>query len=325
MVSDASLGVASEVIRIVAEPNTFVVIAGTALGGYTQRVTVIGETGQWQLTGEDKILLYTNKERYLRFLPEPKKRAYILLFEASKSGNDFADSEYARDFKSTKKVIPNFATYYTIHTEDGGDTDYHDVTLTVALIGASKAGVVPNGVHPGGDDIIVDPIPPVTLPPPSDGGNNVTISTGGTGNPDVSVTTSGTDANVSVTTQGPGMPNVSVNTPGGNVSVTGTDVGVRTDADGQPIPTGSYLLRNVYTNCDLTAVLDTSPAMMFLSGQVPVEWRTWRIAVDGNGRVSISNHSKTSRYLQDGATLVDTTSPNPVRLIRALTETEERY
>ncbi|KAJ6559353.1 hypothetical protein B0H10DRAFT_2119591 [Mycena sp. CBHHK59/15] len=265
MVSDASLGVASEVIRIVAEPNTFVVIAGTALGGYTQRVT-------------DKILLYTNKERYLRFLPEPKKRAYILLFEASKSGNDFADSEYARDFKSTKKVIPNFATYYTIHTEDGGDTDYHDVTLTVALIG-----------------------------------------TGGTGNPDVSVTTSGTDANVSVTTQGPGMPNVSVNTPGGNVSVTGTDVGV------VPHPYGSYLLRNVYTNCDLTAVLDTSPAMMFLSGQVPVEWRTWRIAVDGNGRVSISNHSKTSRYLQDGATLVDTTSPNPVRLIRALTETEERY
>ncbi|KAJ7230362.1 hypothetical protein GGX14DRAFT_410535 [Mycena pura] len=334
MASDTGLGIASEAIRIVVEPNTFVVIGGTALGGYTQRLTVLRGADQWQLTGQDRVLTNDNTN-YLSFQPVNKKEAYIFLFEAAKSGSDFMDSEYARDFKATKHVVPNFATYYTIHTEDGGDTDFHDITLTVALIGASKDGNPPTG------EVAVDPpttnetAQPDEEETPSNAGAserpNVVVSTTGS-NSNVSVTTDGINKpNVSVTTQGPSPSTISINTGGSgnpNVSVvtTGTgSVSVGVDAAGQVIPTGAFILRNVFTNCDMTAVIDTSPVMMFLGGQVPVEWRTWNVEIDGSGRVSISNKVKAHRYLQEGGTLVETTTPSPVRLIRALTENQERY
>ncbi|KAJ6609587.1 hypothetical protein B0H10DRAFT_2225812 [Mycena sp. CBHHK59/15] len=134
MAADKGFGTANEVIRIVVEPNTFVVLSGTALSLATQRVTVIREGQELYLTGKDNVLLYNDKDRYLSFLPVGKKTALILLFESVQT-DSLRDSEYARDFKATK-----------IHTEDGGDTDFHDTTLAVALIAAGKK----NGNHDDG-------------------------------------------------------------------------------------------------------------------------------------------------------------------------------
>ncbi|KAJ7120318.1 hypothetical protein C8R44DRAFT_737139 [Mycena epipterygia] len=161
MGSDPGFGVASEVIRIVVEPNTFVIIGGTALGAYTQRLTVLREADEWQLIGLDKVLIY-DRTSYLSFGPVSETVAYILLFESSSQGGEFEESEYGRDFKSTKHVVPNFATYYTcmvpqlpysqIHTKDGGDNDLHNITLSVALIGATKGRTGSNCAEPGGSD-----------------------------------------------------------------------------------------------------------------------------------------------------------------------------
>ncbi|KAJ7452977.1 hypothetical protein B0H11DRAFT_2072118 [Mycena galericulata] len=336
MASDKSLGIASEAIRIVVEPNTFVIIGGTALGGDTKRLTVLRGADQWQLTGEDQVLTHENMT-YLSFQPVNEKIAYIFLLEAAKSGTDFVESEYARDFKATKHVVPDFATYYTIHTEDGEGNNFHDITLTVALIGASKGNNARTGVAP-----ITSESPSVAAStrqndsrafPTSRGvdnrnllvptrGSTLDNSRGSVGNGSarprkVSTGTRGLNSSASSkNTVGPTDVNAPVVTSGLNAM----SVGVKTDTD---IPTGTFILRNVYTNCELTAVIDTSPAMMFPTGQVPVEWRTWKIAVDGSGRLSMSNQVKTQRYLQDGATLVETGNPSPVRLIRANTQSQE--
>ncbi|KAJ7120317.1 hypothetical protein C8R44DRAFT_737138 [Mycena epipterygia] len=348
MASDKSLGIASEAIRIVVEPNTFVIIGGTALGGDTKRLTVLRGADQWQLTGQDQVLTHENTT-YLSFQPVNEKIAYIFLLEAAKSGADFVESEYARDFKATKHVVPDFATYYTIHTEDGEGNNFH---LTVALIGASKGNNALTGVA-----TITSESPSVTAStgqndsrasPTSRGvdnrnllaptrGSTLDNSRGSVGNGSarprkVSTATRGLNSSASSkNTVGPTDAKASVITSGLNAMSVGVD------AD---IPTGTFILRNVYTNCELTAVIDTSPAMMFPTGQVPVEWRTvrsppvpqycdlppnfkWKIAVDGSGRVSMSNQVKTHRYLQEGATLVETGNPSPVRLIRANTQSQE--
>ncbi|KAJ7450942.1 hypothetical protein B0H11DRAFT_2289117 [Mycena galericulata] len=151
MGSDPGFGVASEVIRIVVEPNTFVIIGGTALGAYTQRLTVLREADEWQLIGLDKVLIY-DRTSYLSFGPFSETVAYIFLFESSSQGGEFEESEYARDFKSTKHVVPNFATYYTIHAKDGSDNDSHNITLSVALISATKSRTGSNCAEPGGSD-----------------------------------------------------------------------------------------------------------------------------------------------------------------------------
>ncbi|KAF7341336.1 hypothetical protein MVEN_01870100 [Mycena venus] len=405
---------------------------------------------------------------HLSFQPIKEKAAYIFWFETAKSGSDFMESEYARDFKATKHVVPNFATYYTIHSEDKGADGFHEISLTVALIGASKASNMPTGVAPfasGSPNVgvsITQNDSGVSVPTQGLKSPNVSVTTGGlnpststTGidsgvsvtegarsrkvsiatrrqnssvsttanNSRISVTTQGvtsrllsvptrapnsfassiststggpTDTNVSagvedtvsatqnnsgvsvadqgaesrsvavatrgpnpftsttrnnsrvsVATKGVGSRQVSVATRGSNSSTnlistsiggftdtsesvvtTGLhsmSLGVRMDADVQPIPTGSFILRNVCTNYELTAVIDTSPAMMFSTGQVPVEWRTWKIAVEGSGDMTISNQVKTHRYLQEGASLVETGNPNPVRLIRAVTQSQECY
>ncbi|KAJ7733906.1 hypothetical protein B0H16DRAFT_1578561 [Mycena metata] len=406
MASDTGLGIANDAIRIVVQPNTFVIIGGTALGRYTQRLTVLRGADQWQLTGQDQVLTHDNT-RYLSFQPVQEKSAYIFLFEAAKSGSDFMDSEYARDFKATKHVVPHFATYYTIHTEDGGDDDFHDITLTVALIGASKGSNVPTGVAPiasgspnaavsttqnnsiatndvdvpvntdrSRKDLIATPASNSSTPTTGNNSvlpcNSTSLPTCPTGGPNWSTSTTGNNLRASVTNEGvknrqdsvatrganlftPSAnadgpldtvtsvvatsfdpvsidrgPNSSANTDeplDTNVSVVTTSfdpVSMDMAADVEPIPTGSFILRNVHTNCELTAVIDTSPAMMFPTGTVPVEWRTWKIAMDDSGRVFMSNEVKTHRYLQEGGSLVETANPNPVRLIRASAVTQSQ-
>ncbi|KAJ6559352.1 hypothetical protein B0H10DRAFT_2225810 [Mycena sp. CBHHK59/15] len=138
------LGNAGEVIRVVVEPNTLVVIAGTATGGsYTQRVTVMSSDKQWLLSGNNTVLMLDGAgEPVLTFPPRAEKAAFILLFEAAKPEGDFFDAEVAPDYKANKHVIDGFATYYTFHSEDGGDRDFNDCTLSVALIAATKSGAI---------------------------------------------------------------------------------------------------------------------------------------------------------------------------------------
>ncbi|KAJ7195118.1 hypothetical protein GGX14DRAFT_575888 [Mycena pura] len=97
----SGFGIANEVIRIVVEPNTFMIVGGTALGRYTQRLTVLREADEWRLNELDKVLIY-DRTRYLSFVPVNKTVAYILLFESSGQDLENAESQYARDFKSTK-------------------------------------------------------------------------------------------------------------------------------------------------------------------------------------------------------------------------------
>ncbi|KAJ7733901.1 hypothetical protein B0H16DRAFT_156997 [Mycena metata] len=434
MASDTGLGIASDAIRIVVQPNTFVIIGGTALGRYTQRLTVIRGADKWQFTEQNQVLTHDNTT-YLTFQPVQEKSAYIFFLQAAESGSDSMDSEYARKFKATKHVVPHFATYYTIHTENGEDNDFRDITLTVALIGASKGSNVPTGVAP-----IASGSPNAAVSPPQNNSvatkdvesyNNVSVTTPAsnssssttgnnsrvpvttdrsrkdsvatpasnsstptsrnnfrtsvrkaTGGPNWSTSTTGNNFRASVATEGVNRRKDSVATRGANsftpsanadgpldtntsvvatsLDPVSTDVGgpnqeadsftssantdepldtdfsvittssdpvsidVNKAADFEPIPTGSFILRNVHTNCELTAVIDTSPAMMFPTGTVPVEWRTWKIAMDDSGRVFMSNEVKTHRYLQDGGSLVETANPNPVRLIRASAVTQSQ-
>ncbi|KAJ7718571.1 hypothetical protein DFH07DRAFT_947282 [Mycena maculata] len=146
MGSDPGFGVASEVIRIVVEPNTFVIIGGTALGGHAQCLTILRETDAWPLIGLDNVLMYDSLASYLSFAPVNKTVAYVLLFEPLRQGPELGELEYARDFESTKHIVPNFATYYTIHTKNGSDSG---CTLSVALIGATKGRAKSNGAEPG--------------------------------------------------------------------------------------------------------------------------------------------------------------------------------
>ncbi|KAF7341309.1 hypothetical protein MVEN_01867200 [Mycena venus] len=170
MDSDPGFGVASEVIRIVVEPNTFMIIGGTALGEYTQRLTILREADEWQLIGLQKVLICDRTRRCLSFAPVEKTVTYILLFESASQGSEFVESEYTRDFKSTKHIIPNFATYYTIHTENGSDDRFPDITLSVALIAATKGGTASNsrddklnshpGMNPDEPEPILEPFRP---------------------------------------------------------------------------------------------------------------------------------------------------------------------
>ncbi|KAJ7733900.1 hypothetical protein B0H16DRAFT_1731995 [Mycena metata] len=143
-----ALGTAGEVIRIVVEPDTLVIIGGTATGSVTQRVTVLGVLGEekkWVLSGENNILTVEGSEDpCLTFPPSDKKASYILLFESDTGGSDFNDAEVAPDYKANKHIVEGFATYYTFHAEQGDDQDYHDITLSVVLIGATKPGVGPS-------------------------------------------------------------------------------------------------------------------------------------------------------------------------------------
>ncbi|KAJ7195119.1 hypothetical protein GGX14DRAFT_677562 [Mycena pura] len=353
MAFDMSLGIASEAIRIVVEPNTFVLIGGTSLSG---RLTVLRGADQWQLAGQDQALTHDNKP-YLSFQPVEEKVAYLLLLETAQSGSsNFVDAEYARDFKATKHVVPNFATYYTIHVADEADESF---TLTIALIGASKAAGVapiasesPNLTGPIGQnnpdasvgesygvrrrkDSIRLAGPNSSTNSFSTGPNDASLSVVTPSlrqnNPGVSVTGRYSTKSRKVSTRpiGPKSStglndvdtNVSVVTPG--LDSTSRDVIVDEPIGVQPLPTGFFILRNVYTNYELTAVIDTSPAMLFATGQVPVEWRTWKIALSGSDCVLMSNEVKTHRYLQEGATLVETKSPNPIRLIRTVTQDQE--
>ncbi|KAJ7120316.1 hypothetical protein C8R44DRAFT_877755 [Mycena epipterygia] len=135
-----ALGTAGEVIRIVVEPDTLVIIGGTATGSVTQRVTVLGNEGEkWVLSGENSVLtVEESEEQCLTFSPSDKKASFILLFESGMHGSDFNDAEVAPDYKANKHVVDGFATYYTFHAEQGDDQDYHDTTLSVVLIGATK-------------------------------------------------------------------------------------------------------------------------------------------------------------------------------------------
>ncbi|KAF7341337.1 hypothetical protein MVEN_01870200 [Mycena venus] len=134
-----ALGNAGEVIRIVVEPDTLVIIGGTATGSVMQRVTVLSNEGKWVLSGENDVLtLEGSEDQCLTFPPCEKKGSFILLFESGTQGSDFNDAEVAPDYKANKHVVEGFATYYTFHAEQGDDQDYHDTTLSVALIGATK-------------------------------------------------------------------------------------------------------------------------------------------------------------------------------------------
>ncbi|KAJ7718572.1 hypothetical protein DFH07DRAFT_1011702 [Mycena maculata] len=391
MASDTGLGIASNAIRIVVQPNTFIIIGGTALGRYTQRLTVIRGADEWQFTEKDQVLTHDNAT-YLTFQPVQEKSAYIFFLQAAKSGSDVMDLEYARNFKATKHVVPHFATYYTIYTENGGDDGVRDITLTVALIGASKGSSVPTGIAPiasGSPNAAVSTTQnnsvapkdvesynnvPVTNPASnlssSTTGNNsrvpVTIdrsrkdsvatpasnsptpTTGNdfrtsvrkvTGEPNWFTSTTENNFRAPLATEGAKnrKDSVATFTPSANtdgpldtntsVDSTSSDpmtIDVKKAADVEPIPTGSFILKNVHTNCELTAVIDTSPAMMFPTGTVPVEWRTWKIAMDDSGRLFMSNKVKTHRYLQEGGNLVETANPNPIRLIRASAVTQSQ-
>ncbi|KAJ7450944.1 hypothetical protein B0H11DRAFT_2246521 [Mycena galericulata] len=110
-----ALGTAGEVIRIVVEPETLVIIGGTATGSVTQRVTVLGNEGdKWVLSGENSVLTVEgSEEQCLTFSPGDKKASFILLFESGMRGSDFNDAEVAPDYKANKHVVDGFATYYT--------------------------------------------------------------------------------------------------------------------------------------------------------------------------------------------------------------------
>ncbi|KAJ7230363.1 hypothetical protein GGX14DRAFT_553849 [Mycena pura] len=132
------LGNAGEVIRIVVEPDTLVIIGGTATGSVRQRVTVLSNEKQWLLSGENNILMLEGSEyRCLTFPPCDKKAAFILLFESGNEESDLNDAEH---------IVDGFATYYTFHAEQGDDQDYHDTTLSVVLIGATKTPGSPGKV-----------------------------------------------------------------------------------------------------------------------------------------------------------------------------------
>ncbi|KAJ7892134.1 hypothetical protein B0H14DRAFT_3691515 [Mycena olivaceomarginata] len=148
--SNTGLGIASEAIRIVVEPNTFVFI-----GGRTSHCSSWG--GPMATHRKDHVLAHDNRT-YLSFQPVKDKTAYIPLFESTNSGSVFENSGYARDFRATKAggrpwtliflVSTSLSLLAQIHTKDEGDNDCQDITLTVALIGASKAITLPTGIAP---------------------------------------------------------------------------------------------------------------------------------------------------------------------------------
>ncbi|KAJ7479407.1 hypothetical protein B0H11DRAFT_1916406 [Mycena galericulata] len=134
---DTGLGIAGEVLRIIVEPNTFVAIAGTSLGGsMKQRVTITKDNTDYLLGGDGKVLMLNDSASdCLTFLPTTQRTSLFIVFEAAKrKGGDYIASAVHPDYKQTKHIIDGFATYYTFHSEDGGDNDYNDCTLAVALI-----------------------------------------------------------------------------------------------------------------------------------------------------------------------------------------------
>ncbi|KAJ7174837.1 hypothetical protein C8R46DRAFT_1031432 [Mycena filopes] len=140
------LGIVGEVLRIIVEPNTFVAIAGTSLGGSMKRQITITKDGKDYLLGGDGKILEVDgvaTKKCLTFPPAAARTSLFLVFQAApRTSDDYIDSAIHPDYKENKHIIDGYATYYTsrlnvrlqFRVEDGGDNDYKDCTLSVALI-----------------------------------------------------------------------------------------------------------------------------------------------------------------------------------------------
>lgn len=130
---------------ITVDKNNFITIAGTQTALWSQNVTIklingVTET-EYRLDGFVSGPLATSTGvKFVTLGPFPAVVKLNLYFRAKPAGQrDYIMSQLDPDFGSlSSQLDKSYFDVYTMHSEDGGDKDFHNTTLIVSLIDTSK-------------------------------------------------------------------------------------------------------------------------------------------------------------------------------------------
>jgi len=135
-------------IQIAVPAHTFAIIGGTALGIWTQRLTITQMDSQKVyssdvLTGSlitGSLLKTAGGVKAVTLAPQGVDTIVLLNFETLPTGKTFFQpvKSLNSDYETTRLNVDKFATAYLFHTEDGGDNDQHDCNVVATFIDAVK-------------------------------------------------------------------------------------------------------------------------------------------------------------------------------------------
>ncbi|CCM06647.1 uncharacterized protein FIBRA_08930 [Fibroporia radiculosa] len=74
----------------------------------------------------------------LRSQPEQRTVTLVFTVQTEADGSFMPLKALSSDYTKNNMKVPKYVQSYMLHTEDGGDKDYHDMTLVVTVISCTK-------------------------------------------------------------------------------------------------------------------------------------------------------------------------------------------